>query len=483
MVSLYHQRVSRRDRSPYAVKDHRLKNRPIILFSEASRIFTSRDHREGSLGNRVLKWLAVCSIGLSLFLIPGGFTEEPFSGEIYIVKVSSTINPAIADFISSSIEIAEEKSATAIVLQLDTPGGLDLAMRDIIKRIFDAKVPVVVFVSPAGARAASAGVLITLASDIAAMAPGTNIGAAHPVGIGGGKMDETMAEKIANDAAAYARSIAEKKGRNADWAEEAVRKSTSLTEKEALRKNVINLVAEDLSDLLDKIDNWKVEKNGEEYVVEAKTAAVVFHKMGMRHKILNALSDPNVAYILLMLGIYGVFFELSNPGAIFPGVVGGICIILGFYALQTLSVNYAGFLLIALALILFILEVKIQSYGMLSVGGIISLFLGSIMLFQSKEPYLRVSMKTLVPMIIVSALFFGGIIFLAVRAQRQRPKTGFDAIVGKTGKATSHIHFRGKVFVSGEIWDAVSEVEIKEGEEVQITGRDGFILNVKPLKE
>lgn len=424
----------------------------------------------------------VLTLLISALVVGLVVAKEPFTSEIVVIKFSASINPAIADFISSSIEDAETRKANAIVIQIDTPGGLDLAMRDIIKRILSAEVPVIVFVSPSGARAASAGVLITLASDIAAMAPGTNIGAAHPVGIGGGKMDETMAEKIANDAAAYARSIADKKGRNADWAEEAVRKSTSLTEKMALQKKVIDLVAEDLSDLLVKVDGMEVEKDGNTFVIDSKAAVVVFNKMGLRHRILNALSDPNVAYILLMLGIYGVFFELSNPGAIFPGVVGGICIILGFYALQTLSVNYAGFLLIALAMILFILEMKVPSYGMLSVGGVIALFLGSIMLFHSREPYLRISMKTLVPMILLSTLFFGSIIFLAIRAQKQKPKTGFHAIVGESGKVTSDIIETGKVFVAGEIWDAVSDESIKEGEDVVVTGKEGFKLFVKRKK-
>lgn len=444
----------------------------IFLFSEDG--LSGNLHRKAAFASLILTLLL---ISLQANFAPG---KTPFAGEILVIKVTATINPAISDFISTSLDDAEEQSANAVVIQMDTPGGLDLAMRDIIKRILSAEVPVIVYVSPSGARAASAGVLITLASDVAAMSPGTNIGAAHPVGIGGGKMDETMAEKIANDAAAYARSIAEKKGRNADWAEEAVRKSTSLTEKEALQKNVIDLVAEDLSDLFDKVDGWKVDKNGVQYIIQSKTAAVVFRKMGLRHRILNALSDPNVAYILLMLGIYGVFFELSNPGAIFPGIVGGICIILGFYALQTLSVNYAGFLLIALAMILFILEIKVPSYGMLSVGGIIALFLGSIMLFHSREPYLRISMKTLVPMIVFSALFFGMIIYLAIRSQKQKPKTGFDAIVGEAGRATSAISKTGKVFVAGEIWDAVSDVMIQEGEEIVVTGKQGFKLFVKP---
>ncbi len=405
--------------------------------------------------------------------------QAPFARDVYVIKVSSTINPAVADFVISSIETAEEANAVALVIQLDTPGGLDRAMRDIIKAMLNSRIPIVVYVSPPGGRAASAGVLITLAADIAAMAPGTNIGAAHPVSVGGGKMDETMAEKVANDAAAYARSIAEKKGRNADWAEEAVRKSVSLTEREAFEKNVIDLVAKDLSDLLEKIDGLKVEKEGSVFVLETKEAVVKFLKMGLRHRILNALSDPNVAYILLMIGIYGVFFELSNPGAIFPGVVGGISLILGFYALQTLSVNYAGMLLILLALILFILEIKVQSYGMLTVGGIISLFLGSVMLFKTKDPYLRISMKTIIPMVVLSAVFFGLVILLAVKAQRRKPITGFEGIIGQKGKAHTDIDGKGKVFVSGEIWDAVSEEPIEKGCEIEVIGKEGFRLIVK----
>ncbi|RMG58432.1 MAG: nodulation protein NfeD [Deltaproteobacteria bacterium] len=422
---------------------------------------------------------------LVAILLPGLTAQgkAPFERDVYVITISSSINPAVSDFIITTIQRAEEENAGALVIQLDTPGGLDRSMRDIIKAILSARVPVIVYVAPPGARAASAGVLITLASDIAAMAPGTNIGAAHPVAVGGGKMDETMAEKIANDAAAYARSIAEKRGRNAEWAEEAVRKSVSLTEKEALEKNVIDLIAADLSDLLDKVHGLKVEKDGAVYVLETRGAAVRFVKMGLRHRILNALSDPNVAYILLMIGIYGIFFELSNPGAIFPGVVGGICLILGFYALQTLSVNYAGFLLILLALVLFILEIKVQSYGMLTLGGIISLFLGSVMLFKARDPYLRISLKTIIPMIVLSALFFGAVIFLAVRAQRQKPKTGFEGIIGQVGIAQTDIDGRGKVFVSGEIWDAFSERPVRKGQEVVVTGKEGFRLKIKPLDE
>ncbi len=406
--------------------------------------------------------------------------KDPIGESVFVLEVSSSINPATADYIVDGIERAEAEGGKVLVLKLDTPGGLDHSMRSIIKRIMNSNVPVVVYVSPRGARAASAGVLITLASDVAAMAPGTSIGAAHPVSVGGGKMGKEMAEKIANDAAAYARSIAEKRGRNPKWAEEAVRKSSSLTEREALEKKVIDMTAIDLSDLLTKVDGWRVKKGGKRIIVKTMGAPVQFIKMGFRHKVLNALSDPNIAYILLMLGIFGIFFEFSHPGALFPGLVGGICIILGFYALHALSVNSAGFLLIALAFILFILEIKVQSYGMLSVGGIVSLLLGSIMLFRTGDIYLRISMKTILSMGLLSALFFGTVTYLAIRAQRLKPRTGFDALVGQKGKVLDDFEVKGRVIVAGEIWEVKSTCPLKGGEEVEVTGQEGFLLKVKP---
>jgi len=425
--------------------------------------------------------IAVIVLTSLLFSKPWQRIVTAFSpGKVYVAKVTSSINPAVSDYLETALSHTEKEGGGVLIIQLDTPGGLDLSMRSIIKNIMNAPLPVVVYVSPQGARAASAGVLITLASDVAAMAPGTNIGAAHPVSVGKDKTGSHMAQKIENDAAAYARSIAEKKGRNASWAEEAVRKSVSLTEKEAFKKKVIDLIARDMGDLLEKMNGMMVKKNGVEYLVATKGIEVVSIPMGLRHRILNALSDPNVAYILLMLGIYGIFFEFYHPGAIFPGVIGGICIILGFYALQTLPVNYAGFLLIALAMILFILEVKVQSYGMLSVGGIVSLFLGSIMLFHSKETYLSISMYTIIGMVLPSALFFGLVATLAVKAQKITPRTGFDAIIGAKGTALGDFGKRGKILVSGEIWDALSDVHVRSGDEVEVVGQEGFLLKVEP---
>lgn len=410
-----------------------------------------------------------------------GLSFSAGSGPVMVVTIASSINPVTADFLSSAIERAEEEKATLLVVELDTPGGLDTSMRQMVQEIIKTEIPVVVYVSPSGARAASAGVLITLAADIAAMAPGTNIGAAHPVGIGGGGMDNTMARKVENDAAAYARSLAEKKGRNGDWAEKAVRESASLTETDAKKKNVIDIIAPSLPALLTAVDGRGIEKGGKKITLQTKGAVVTRIPMGFRHRVLSALADPNIAYILMMIGVYGIFFELSNPGAVFPGVVGGIALILGFYSLQTLSANYAGFLLIALALIMFILEIKIASHGALTIGGIISLVLGSLMLFRSSaDPYLRISWGVILAMVGISAVFFGTVVTLAVRSQLRKPATGSEGLIGETGVAMADFTGNGKIFVVGELWDAECESSLLKGQQVTVTGRVGMTLIVKP---
>jgi membrane-bound serine protease (ClpP class) len=398
-----------------------------------------------------------------------------------VATIASSINPVTADFLSTAIERAEEEKATLLVVELDTPGGLDTSMRQMVQEIIKTEIPVAVYVSPSGARAASAGVLITLAADIAAMAPGTNIGAAHPVGIGGGGMDNTMAKKVENDAAAYARSLAEKKGRNGEWAEKAVRESASLTETDAKKKNVIDLIAPSVDELLSTLNGRGIEKGGKKITLQTKGAVVTRIPMGFRHRVLSALADPNIAYILMMIGVYGIFFELSNPGAVFPGVVGGIALILGFYSLQTLSANYAGFLLIALAVILFILEIKIASHGALTIGGIISLVLGSLMLFRSSaDPYLRISWGVILAMVGISAVFFGTVVTLAVRSQLRKPATGSEGLIGETGVAMADFTGNGKVFVVGETWDAECESSLTKGQQVTVAGRVGMTLIVKP---
>ncbi len=397
---------------------------------------------------------------------------------VLVIKVQGVINPVTAEFIEKSVKRANEQMAEALVIELDTPGGLDTSMRKIIQAITGSAVPVVVYVSPSGARAASAGVFITMAAHVAAMAPGTNIGAAHPVGLGG-KMDKTMIEKATNDAVAYIRALAESRGRNADWAEEAVRKSVSVPAKQALKLNVVDLIADSLDELLQRIDGRKVTTAAGERVMKTEEAVVERVEMGTRLKILKVISDPNVAYILMLLGFYGLFFELTNPGAIFPGVVGAICLILAFYSFQTLPVNYAGLLLIILAIIMFILEVKITSHGALTIGGIISMIIGSLMLFESPGPFLKLSIYLILPAALATALFFSITLTLAVKAWKRKPVTGTEGLVGLEGIAHTDIDREGIVLVRGEYWQAVSEEPIKKGEKVKVEAVEGLKIKIK----
>lgn len=400
---------------------------------------------------------------------------------VVVAKADGIVNPVMSEFLSKGIEEATQQGAEAFIIELDTPGGLDLAMRDIIKSILSSEIPVVVYVSPGGARAASAGVFITIAAHVAAMAPGTNIGAAHPVAVGGGKMDETMVKKVENDAVAYIRGIAEKRGKNADWAEKAVRESVSVSAEEALKLNVIDIVSPSLEKLLSDINNRKVELITGEKVLNTENVEIKPMEMGWRHRILDAISNPNVAYILMMIGFAGLYFELSNPGAIVPGVIGGICLILAFYAFQTLPINYAGFLLIILAIVFFIMEIAVISYGLLSVAGIISLTLGSLMLFDSPLPFMRVSLSVIVPtVILVSAVFILAISF-AAKAIMSKPISGEEGLIGKIGVAETTIAPEGKVFIHGEIWKAESEEPVKKKEKVEVVKVEGLMVKVKKV--
>lgn len=398
-----------------------------------------------------------------------------------VISVDGVINPVSSEFIGKSVRKAAKKRVEALVIQLDTPGGLDTSMRSIVKDIAGSESPVVVYVSPSGARAASAGVFVTLAAHIAAMAPGTNIGAAHPVGLGE-KMDKTIAEKATNDAAAYIKSLAESKGRNAQWAEKAVRESISATESEALRDHVIDLVSKDLSTLLSDIDGRSVQTIFGTKVLRTRDARILREETGLRQKILNFISDPNVAYILMLLGFYGLFFELTSPGAIFPGVLGGICLILAFYAFQTLPVNYAGLLLIILAIILFILEVKIVSHGVLAIGGVISMIIGSLMLFETPGPFLKLSIYLILPAVIVTALFFTIIIGLVLKAHKRKPITGKEELTGMEGTAKTDINKNGgMVSIHGELWSAYSDEEILKDSNVTVVDVSGLRIKVRKL--
>jgi membrane-bound serine protease (ClpP class) len=411
-----------------------------------------------------------------LFFTP--FLVPDSSAEIIVIKVEGVVNPVMSEYISRSIDEAVNEKAELLVIELDTPGGLDTSMRSIVKKITASEIPVAVYVAPSGARAASAGVFITISAHIAAMAPGTNIGAAHPVGVGE-KMDKTMAEKAVNDAAAYIKSIAEKRGRNAEWAEKAVRESVSITEKEALDLKVIDLVAPDIKTLLETIDQKVVETSDGKHTVKTKGINIRYKEMGVRHRILDFISDPNVAYLLMLLGFYGIFFEMTNPGAIFPGVFGAIALILAFYSFQTLPVNYAGLLLIILAIILFLLEIKITSYGVLTIGGIISMIIGSIMLFESPLPFFQLSLKVILPAVILTALFFFLTIRLVIKAQMRKPVTGSEGLVGLEGRAKTDIDKDGLVFVHGEIWKAYSDEPVKAGEKVVVEGVENLKLKVR----
>jgi membrane-bound serine protease (ClpP class) len=426
---------------------------------------------------RVFRFVPLLALLFAL-VTPAG---KASTREVYVVHVDGIIAPSTADFIASAIAKAEKAGAEAIVIQLDTPGGLDLSMRAIIKEILRSPVPVIVYVSPSGARAASAGAFITIAAHVAAMAPGTNIGAAHPVLAGGGEMDEVMAKKVENDSAAYIRSLAERRGRNAEWAEKAVRESVSATEKEAVKLNVIDLVAEDLSDLLSQIDGRTLETGAGKVTLRTKTADTVEVDMNFRDKVLKVISNPTIAYFLLMLAMAGLYFELSNPGAILPGVLGAICLILAFYAFQTLPINYAGLLLILLGVLLFIAELQVASHGILTAGGIAAMLLGSVMLIDSPAPFLQISRAAIIGVTAATAAFFFLVVGAAIRAHRRQPVTGREGLIGLTGVAKTPLKPEGQVFLRGEIWKATCEEAVKPGGRVEVTGIDGLTLKVRKL--
>jgi len=401
-----------------------------------------------------------------------------------VITVSAAITPPIAEYIVQSIGEAAKSGAEGLIIRLDTPGGLDLAMRDIAKGILNAPVPVIVYVAPSGARAASAGVIITVSAHIAAMAPGTNIGAAHPVGLGiGGGMDKTMSQKVENDAVAYVKGIAKKRGRNENWVEKAVRKSESITAEEAFRLKVVDFVATDMNQLLTQVDGREVSLVAGKKILKAKGAALNEKKMGTRQKVLSAISDPNIAYILLLVGLAGLYFEFAHPGVILPGVIGGISLILAFFAMQTLPVNYAGVALIIFSIILFIAEIKVVSHGILTIGGIISLVFGSLMLFQTPDLSLRVSWSVLIPAVTVTSFFFIAIITLALKAQLRPKLGGKEGMVGEEGTAVTDVFEEGKVLIHGEYWSAVSDVPVAMGTKVRVIRVEHLKIRIEPIEQ
>lgn len=392
---------------------------------------------------------------------------------IYVIKIDGSINPSSAEFIRKSIEEAKNKKAECLVIQLNTPGGLLKSTRYIVSDILTAPIPVIVYVSPGGSQSASAGVFITLASHIAVMAPGTNIGASHPVSGDGSKMDSTMSEKVTNDAAAFIRSISEKRKRNVKWSEDAVRNSVSITETEALRDSVIDLIAVDMNELLAKVDGREVETSTGKKILNTKNFTIVNYEENWFQKFLGIVSDPNIAYILMMIGMSGIMLELYNPGAILPGVVGAICIILGLYGLHTLPINYAGAGLILLAIILFLAEIKVTSYGMLTVAGVIALFIGSMMLIDTGNSPLEAAVDISMGVIITTVVIIGGLFtylgWLVMRTYRRKAMTGESGMIGEIGEVfVDIINGKGTVKVLGEIWKAEAAGNISRGDKVKV---------------
>ncbi len=418
---------------------------------------------------------------VSLGLLVALAAKAGAASTVVLATYEGVINPVAAEYVHDAIAFAQMQSASALILRLDTPGGLDTSMRVIIKDFTGSPIPIIVYVAPSGGRAASAGVFITMAAHIAAMAPGTNIGAAHPVAMGGGEMDKTMKEKVENDSVAYIKSIAEQRGRNALWAEEAVRKSVSVTEKEAVKLKIVDLVADDVPTLLKAVDGRSVNLGSGTIVLRTKDAAIIEFPMGWRLEMLKALSDPNIAYLLMTIGTIGLLAELYNPGAILPGIVGAISLILAFYSFQSLPVNYAGVLLILLGIVFFILEATVTSFGLLAIGGVISMILGSLMLMKAEAPFLQISWTVILPVVSMAALFTLFIVGMGVRAMRRQPLTGREGMIGLIGVAKTPLDPKGQLTIHGELWEAISEQPLKPGDQAEVTRVEGLKLYVKPV--
>ena len=432
--------------------------------------------RPGRKGLEPVPARACLVLVLALLTIP--VVASPAPAPVATIEIEGVISPVTLRLVGIAIDRAQAERAQALVIQLDTPGGLERSMRAIVQRMMNAEVPVVVYVAPTGARAASAGVFITMAAHVAAMAPATNIGAASPVALGGGA-DKTMMKKVENDAAAFIRTVALERGRNADWAEKAVREAVAITEREALKLKVIDLVADSVPDLLEKIDGRTIKLPKGTVTLATKGAPVRPIEIGFRDRFLNIITDPNVAYVLMMLGMLGLFFELSNPGVILPGVIGGISLILAFFAFQSLPINYAGLLLILFGIVLLVAEIKIVSHGILAIGGIVSMALGSLMLFDSPEVGFRVSWWVIAPTVGATAGLFLFVVAAGVRALGRPPATGAEGLVGKTATVRERLGPEGQVMVSGEIWRAVAEGEpLEPGAQVRIVAVDGLTLKV-----
>ena len=401
------------------------------------------------------------------------------AGEIVKLQLTGSINPVSRDLVLRAIDVAEESQAALLVVELNTPGGLGESMRDIVMAELGATVPIAVFVGPAGARAASAGVLITMAADVAAMAPGTNIGAAHPVDLmgGGQEQDETMTEKITNDAAAFAKSIAEERGRNVEWAEKAVRESSSLTALEALEEGVIDLVVADLQELLIQLDGYSLPDGR---VLETEGLPIREVKPNLRDRLLGYLADPNIVYILFIVGLYGLIYEFFHPGIGFGLAAGGICLVLAFLGLQILPVNIVGIALVLFGVLLMVLDAFTPTNGILTTGGVVSLLAGSFTLFNIPDRAVGLSWSTIIVTVGAMTVLFAFIISKGLLIQRRRPVTGKAGMIGAVGTARSDLDPKGKIFVKGEYWNAEAVGEhIVAGDQVVVEKQDGRTLIVR----
>ena len=420
---------------------------------------------------------SVAALPLLLALAPGVWAGQ----RVVILTLSDSIQPASLRYLERGLEVADSSGASATIIELNTPGGLLTSLRQMTTAITAARRPVVVYVTPAGAQAASAGFFLLMAADVAAMAPGTNAGAAHPVGGEGAELAKTIAEKVTNDAAALVRSLATQRGRSAEWAEKAVRDSTSYTEREALEKKLIDVVSNDRGDLLKWLDGRTVKRfDGKPEKVETSAAEVVVVAPNTGDKLLSVIAHPNIAYLLMLLGLVGIYFELSHPGAILPGVLGGVALLLALFALSVLPVNYVGVLLILLGISFFVLEVKVVSYGLLTVAGLVSFIFGSLMLIRSPFPALRVGLAVVLPTALAVAFVVIFLLARVLRSYRRQPLTGAKGLVGEFGKAAVALEPSGKVFVHGEYWEAISRAPIPKGGRVRVVKVVGLLLEVEP---
>ena len=419
--------------------------------------------------------LSLIALGAAAFAQP----KDGVAPHVDLIAIDGSINPAVDDFIREGIARAKNNGARALIIQLDTPGGLLTSTRTIVKEMLCAQVPVMVWIGPSGAGAGSAGVFITLAAHVAAMAPGTNIGAAHPVAGGGQEVKGVMGEKIENFTASFSESIAKKRGRNAEWAIQAVRKSVAITESDALKKKVIDIVAKDIDDLLKQADGRKVDIDGKLQVLALKNVKVNRHEMSLKQKVLNILADPNIAYLLMMAGLLGLYMEFSHPGVIFPGVTGAICLLLALASFQLLPFNYTGLALIALGVGLLVAEMFVPSFGVLGVGGIIALAIGSLLLFDTENSDLIIDRSIVYTAVGTVGAIMLGLSYLVFRSHKLTPTTGMDGLIGEIGEVRETLAPEGKVFVHGEYWNAGADSEIDVGARVEVIGYQGLRLKVR----